>query len=72
MNSNNPMDRFVTGFGPTLKQFHDSTDDMELADPNDRVEYLQALQEMQMTNWATGIAVTRRHGLLKKILTEIH
>ncbi|MBV6322449.1 type III secretion protein HrpF [Duganella violaceipulchra] len=71
MNSNNPMDRFVSALGSNMRQFDEMVADLQPVNPDDAQTYLLALQEMQMTNWAAGVATTRRHGLLKKIMAEI-
>jgi hypothetical protein len=71
MSTINPMDRFARGLAGTIKRFDAVTADLQLSNPDDARAYAQALQEMQMTDWANGAATMSRDSLLKKITAEI-
>ena len=71
MSSSKPMNRFVEGLGSFTAQAGDVVENADFTDPDSATEYLQALQEVQMMNWATDSSLKSRNGLLKKIMTEI-
>jgi hypothetical protein len=71
MSGSIPMDRFISGYGSHLQTFDDLAENLDFRDQESSTDYLIALQEMQMAGWAADIAVTRRHGLLKKVMDEL-
>lgn len=71
MSGSLPIDRFLSGYGTHLQAFDDVAGNLDFRDHESSAAYLIALQEMQMAGWAAEIAVTRRHGLVKKVMDEI-
>ncbi|WP_426162380.1 hypothetical protein [Pseudoduganella sp. R-34] len=71
MSYNNPLSRFVSGFGNTLQNFDKAMNDLSPSDPAQQKAYVAAFQEVQMAVWAAKVATQRRHSLLSKIMTEI-
>lgn len=70
--SSGSLDPFLKSFHNTLQIFDEKTEQIKtFTDPEDNMKYLQALQEVQLASWAAGLAATRRHGLVKKVLDEI-
>jgi hypothetical protein len=71
MSGSTPFDRFLTTYGTHLQAFDQVAENLDFRDFESSKAYLIALQEMQMAGWAAEIAVTRRHGLVKKVMDEI-
>lgn len=71
MSNINPMERFVSRYGDTMKQANDITERLDLHNQDDADAFLQAMHEMQIANWTASVATNRRHSLLKKIMTEM-
>jgi hypothetical protein len=66
-----PMNRFVERLGAFTARAREVVDNADFTDSDSATEYLQALQEVQMMNWATESSLKSRNGLLKKIMTEL-
>lgn len=70
MNPSGPMDKYLNALGPALATFEAAMQDVDLNNPDSARTYARGMQELQLHNWAAGMAATKRHGLLKKVMEE--
>lgn len=69
-----PMEKFIEQYGPALEEFDRQsakTTPFDTGTAEGSLKMIARSQALQMHNWAAGIAVTRRHGFLKKVIEEI-
>ena len=71
MSMKTPMDKFIDGLGPAQSRFEQVTHELNMLNIDDSRIYAKGMQELQMHNWAAGLASGKRNGLLKKIMEEV-
>ncbi len=71
MSIQGPMEKYMHALGPAVARFEEEMQDIDLRDINNGRAYVRGLQEIQLHNWAAGMASGKRNGLLKKIMEEV-
>ena len=71
MSTQGPMEKYMHALGPAIAAFEEEMQDVDFRDLESGRRYIRGLQELQLHNWAAGMAAGKRHGLLKKIMEEV-
>lgn len=71
MTTINPMSTFIDRFPAAAERMEDAVDSVRPGDLDSGAKFAAAKLEMQRDMWATQLSLKTRHGLLKKILTEV-